>query len=335
MSSSYKALEYRRKEHVLILLDQTALPWEEVYLELKNSREIAEAIKSLRVRGAPMIGVAAAFGFVASVAHGEDPAQVYELLRSTRPTAVNLFKALDRVYGAYKKGGLSLALEEAYLIEAEERERSYSMMNHGAEYLKKLYQEKGKKLVVMTHCNTGALAAPGMGTAFGVIVQSYRMYMVEKVIVNKTDPLQQGARLTMWELYKHDVPAILVPDTATTFAVKNFSVDVAVVGADRITMNGDFANKIGTYQVALAVKKHGGRVVVVAPTSTWDENLNSGEEIPIEERPAEEVLWYRGKVLPIEEEKVWNPAFDVTPAELVDAYVSEKGVWTSPQEFDI
>ncbi len=335
MKAPYRAVHYDKESSSLVLLDQTLIPWEEKYIHLRHSSEIAEAIKSLRVRGAPMIGVAAAYGFVVSVSNGEEPEHVYNLLKNTRPTAVNLFKALQRVYEGYKESGLEGAIKAAELIEKEEEQRSYAMAQHGAEYLEKLFREKGKRLILITHCNTGALAAPGIGTAFGVIVESYNRGLVELVLVDKTDPLQQGARLTMWELSKFGVPAVLLPDTATAFAVRNYSVDIAIVGADRIAMNGDFANKIGTYQLSLSIRANGGKFMVVAPTSTWDKNISSGDEIPIEIRNAEEVLWYRGRRLPVEEDRVWNPAFDVTPHHLVDVYVSEKGSWLSPGEFEI
>jgi methylthioribose-1-phosphate isomerase len=309
----------------LRILDQTVLPFEERVLELHGAADTAEAIRRLSVRGAPLIGVAAAYGLAMEVARSATPEALergWTLLRDARPTAANLGRAVDRVRDAARAAGpdgmAGAARREAEAIHAEEDAASARMAEHGAELL------AGARRV-LTHCNTGALAAGGRGTALGVILELADRGTV-RVLVSETRPLLQGGRLTVWELRRAGVEHELLADGAAAALIARGEADAVVVGCDRVAANGDVANKVGTYALALAARAAGIPFVVAGPTSSIDAELDSGAGIPIEERDADEVRRAGGALLTVEGTPCRNPAFDVTPAELVTALVTERGV---------
>jgi methylthioribose-1-phosphate isomerase len=320
---------------VLSLIDQTRLPVEYVRVNCETVEQVFEAIRALRVRGAPAIGVAAAYGVLVgtqSAAGGNRAAfdkrlrEVVDYLAESRPTAVNLFWALDRMRKTAEMSPqlappaiLARLLQEARAIEHEDREMCAAIGRHGAELLR---DGQG----VLTHCNTGGLATAGDGTALAVIFAAAAQGKRLHVYADETRPLLQGARLTAWELMQRNVPATLICDSAAAWVMKEQRVQAAIVGADRITANGDTANKIGTYSVALLAKAHGIPFYVAAPSSTFDLSLATGAEIPIEERGAAEVTNGFGKQTAPTGVAVFNPAFDVTPAELIAGIVTERGV---------
>jgi methylthioribose-1-phosphate isomerase len=300
----------RLEPDVVVLLDQRRLPREEVELRCASAAEVAEAIRTLAIRGAPAIGVAAAYGLALAAERGEDLDAAYEVLASARPTAVNLRWALDTMRG-------DPTPERARALHEEEVERCRRMGRHAVE----LFADGAKR--VLTHCNTGGLATGGYGTALGAVRAAWEEGLVERVWVGETRPLLQGARLTAWELDALGIPFAVVVDGAAASLMAAGEVDVVLTGADRIAANGDVANKVGTYGLALAAARHDIPFVVVAPTSTLDPDIPSGAAIPIEERDPEEVT----TAFPAR-----NPAFDVTPGELVGAIVTEVGVHRAPYE---
>ncbi len=301
----------RWKGDRLELLDQRLLPGKTSYVKCRTAAEVAKAIKDMVVRGAPAIGCAAAFGVV--LGKGSDSA--YKILSKSRPTAVNLFWALDRMRKATDLEA------EARAIYAEDLAGNRAMGDLGAVLI-----PQGAR--IMTHCNAGALATAGYGTALGVIRSSKNKKI--SVIASETRPYLQGARLTAWEMVQEGIPCTLITDSMAGHMMSSGEVDVVVVGADRIAANGDVANKIGTYALAVLAKRHGIPFYVVAPLSTFDAKIASGKEIPIEERPAAEVTGYRGAQWAPKGVKVRNPAFDVTPAELITGIICEKGVVLQP-----
>jgi len=303
----------RWRGDALELLDQRLLPAQTVYLRCESAAEVADAIRGMAVRGAPAIGCAAAFGVV--LAKG-DP-RAYPLLAQSRPTAVNLFWALERM-----KQALDLEAE-ARAILAEDIAANRAMGLHGAPLI-----PDGAR--IMTHCNAGALATAGYGTALGVVRAARDSGKRISVIVNETRPLLQGARLTAWEMVQENIPATLVTDGMAGHLMSRGEVDLVIVGADRIAANGDVANKIGTYTLAVLARRHALPFYVAAPVSTFDLRTADGAQIPIEEREADEVTGYRGARWAPQGVAVRNPAFDVTPAELVSAIVCEKGVIRDP-----
>jgi len=309
----------------LRLLDQRKLPAEEVYIDCRNAADVTQAIKDLVVRGAPAIGISAAWGTV--LAAQQDPAMLdaaMAMLRASRPTAVNLMWALDRMQRARAAGADAQALaREAQAIQDEDLAANRHMGELGAALI---VPGSG----VMTHCNTGSLATAGYGTALGVIRAGYSAGRIAQVFAGETRPWGQGARLTMWELVRDAIPAKLLADSAASHLMKSGAVQWVVVGADRIAANGDTANKIGTYQLAIAAKHHGVKFMVVAPSSTVDMATTSGEDIEIELRDPTELLHTAGKRSVVEKAEAWNPVFDVTPGELIDAIVTERGVTRRP-----
>jgi methylthioribose-1-phosphate isomerase len=295
----------------LELLDQRLLPDKKVYVTCRTAEQVARAIKDMVVRGAPAIGCAAAFG----VALGKGSAKAYAVLAKSRPTAVNLFWALDRMKGAKDLEAEALAIYE------EDVAANRAMGEIGA----KLIAERSR---IMTHCNAGALATAGYGTALGVIRSAKDKKI--SVIANETRPYLQGARLTAWEMVQEEIPCTLITDSMAGHMMSRGDVDVVIVGADRIAANGDVANKIGTYALAVMAKRHGIPFYVAAPLSTFDAKIPDGSHIPIEERPADEVLGYRQHRWAPKGVSVRNPAFDVTPAELITGIICEKGVAMPP-----
>ncbi|OYY74982.1 MAG: S-methyl-5-thioribose-1-phosphate isomerase [Gammaproteobacteria bacterium 28-57-27] len=311
----------------LELLDQRRLPHERVYLACASAQEVAVAIRDMVVRGAPAIGVAAAYGVVLAAQQMPDVESVrleIQKLAESRPTAVNLFWALQRMGKVLDAGGDAVRLErEALAIEAEDIAANRRMGELGAALI-----EPG--LAVLTHCNTGSLATAGFGTALGVIRSAYAQQRITQVFADETRPWLQGARLTAWELQQDGIPVTLQCEGAAASLLRTGQVGWVIVGADRITANGDTANKIGTYGLAILARHHGVKFMVVAPTTTFDLSLAHGGLIPIETRPMEEVTSLGGRVIAPEGVAAWNPSFDVTPADLIDAIVTERGVIVKP-----
>ena len=306
----------------LKVLNQLKLPLKEEWLSLKSYKGVAKAIKDMVVRGAPAIGCVAAYGFVLGVKYEkEDPKQVYETLKNTRPTAVNLFWALDRMMEALREG-IDIE-EEAKRIELEDYETNRKIGEYGATLI-----PEGAK--VLTHCNTGALATAGWGTALGIIRSAHYGGKNIFVWVDETRPYLQGARLTAWELLKEGIPHRIITDNTAGFLMQKGEVDAIVVGADRITLRGDVANKIGTYSLAVLAKYHNIPLYVAAPTSSFDPKLEKGEDIPIEERSAEEVKNCFGCQIAPDGSDALHLGFDVTPAELITAIITEKGILKNP-----
>jgi len=320
---------------VLELLDQRLLPGKVRYRRLTAAAEVAQAIRGMVVRGAPAIGIAAAYGVVlaARVRHAEAPdrwrdliAEDLALLAAARPTAVNLFWALRRMGQLVERvetNPVASLLAEARAIHQEDIAANRRMGELGAALL-------GERSAVLTHCNAGALATGGYGTALGVIRRGYAAGLIERVYADETRPWLQGARLTAWELMRDGIPVTLLADAAAGALLRQGKVKWVIVGADRIAASGDVANKIGTYHLAIAARYHGVRFMVVAPTSTVDMSLNDGTAIPIEQRAAEELTTLGGQTVAAAGAEVWNPSFDVTPAALIDALVTERGVVLRP-----
>jgi len=321
--------------NTLELLDQRKLPFVVEYNACRTSDEVAEAIHALAVRGAPAIGIAAAWGVVLAARDidATDGAQTalqlqpaMQRLNAARPTAVNLAWALARMQRVLQSAGPEWrgTLErEAHAIETEDLAANRRMGMLGASLI-----ESGSG--VLTHCNTGSLATAGFGTALGVIRAGVAQQRIAHVFAGETRPWMQGARLTVWELQQDGIEATLIADAAASHLMKGGQVQWVVVGADRICANGDVANKIGTYQLAIAAKHHGVRFMVVAPSSTVDMATTSGDLIDIEHRDAGELLGVSGTRTVAEGIDAWNPVFDVTPAELVDAIVTENGIIERP-----
>lgn len=324
----------------VIILNQNLLPDTVLYESCASVQEVAEAIRTLKVRGAPLIGVASAFGLALGVAKyqgkAEDFAQYYSSIRSqlasTRPTAVNLFWALQRMDKVYEENahkGIP-ELEQMLVAEAqamfEEDIRTNQLIG---EYGAQVIHESSR---VMTICNAGALATCGYGTALGVIRTAFQQNKIEKVWACETRPVLQGARLTVWELMQDQIPVTLITDNMAGYIMKLGQVDAVIVGADRIAANGDTANKIGTYTLAVLAHHHGIPFYVAAPQSTVDFSIASGQDIPIEEREAGEVRSVRGVRMTVEEVEVFNPAFDVTDHRLITGIITERGVLLPPYE---
>lgn len=327
---SVQALQWNG--HSLSVLDQRLLPEKIAYDEYRDAAGVTEAIASMRVRGAPAIGIAAAYGVLLS-AMQHYPADNWQdsvekdiqQLAASRPTAVNLFWALDKMRRQLNQNSADPIADLAQLarqIHAEDIAANHAMGEYGADIL-------GDAKAVLTHCNAGALATGGYGTALGVIRSAYKRGHLQNVYADETRPWLQGARLTVWELAQDGIPATLIADSAAAWLMKSGKIDWIVVGADRITANGDAANKIGTYSLAVLAKQHGVKVMVAAPYSTFDFSLESGDSIEIEERNPKELLadcyLQDGSLV-----TAWNPVFDVTPAGLISAIVTERGVVLDP-----
>ncbi|HEX2831154.1 MAG TPA: S-methyl-5-thioribose-1-phosphate isomerase [Burkholderiales bacterium] len=337
MPSSFETLRWR--DGAVEMLDQRVLPFEQVYLRFESAAAVAQAIRDMVVRGAPAIGCAAAFGIaveglrVRDRARGEfdaSMAHAFDVLAASRPTAVNLFWALERMkkrlahtHDANAMAAADALVDEAQALCREDLALNRAMGVHGATLL-----DSGSR--VLTHCNAGALATAGHGTALGVIRSAVEAGKAIEVYADETRPFLQGARLTAWELAQDRIPVTLIADNAAGFLMSRGKVDAVIVGADRVAANGDVANKIGTYQVAVLARRHAIPFYVACPLSTIDTAIASGADIPIEERGAEEVLGYRETRWAPAGIGVENPVFDVTPAELVSALITEKGVVKEP-----
>lgn len=336
----YVAQPIEWTEQGVVMLDQRRLPAEEVSHTYTDYREVARAIREMVIRGAPAIGVAAAMGVALGVQHSSaksveelrtEFSQICDVLSKTRPTAVDLFWALQRMKGRFEElaqAGASLAsvrksmIEEAKAVHAEKQASDEAIGRFGAEFMPK----DGE---VMTQCNAGALATAGIGTALGVIRVAFEQGRKLRVLVPETRPYLQGARLTAWELYRGGIPLTLITDNMVGHFLKSGKVGAIVTGADRIAANGDTANKIGTYQMAVLARENNVPFYVAAPISTLDLSIPDGDHIPIEERSAEEVTHIQGvRIAP--DVPAAHPAFDVTPNRYIRAIFTERGVATSP-----
>lgn len=322
-------------DNQVILIDQTKLPLEETYVHCQSWQEVGDAIKTMIVRGAPAIGVTAALGYLqASLSISSNDIEIFKneledisnQLISTRPTAVNLAWAinnLEKIKNSYQGNDLNelknLIRCEAIKIFEEDISINKTMGSHGAELI-----DSGD--TILTHCNAGALATGGYGTALGVIYAAHAQGKNINVLADETRPFLQGARLTCWELQKNNIPTTLITDNMSGHLMSQGLIQKIVVGADRIAANGDVANKIGTYMVAVLAKRHNIPFYVAAPLSTIDLDTKSGNQIPIEERPELEVTHVQGKQICPHDISIRNPAFDITPAELVSGIITEKGV---------
>ena len=319
----------------LQLLDQRRLPSAEVHVECRDAAEVAGAIRDLVVRGAPAIGIAAAWGVVlearrlaaaGKVVAAQTLAPAFGMLKAARPTAVNLAWALERMHEALRDAGgdvVAALTATAQAIQDDDLAANRRMGELGARLL-------APHSGVLTHCNTGSLATAGYGTALGVIRAGYASGRIARVYAGETRPWLQGARLTMWELVRDGIPARLIADSAAAHLMRTGAVQWVIVGADRIAANGDTANKIGTYQLAIAARHHGVHFMVVAPSSTVDMATPDGAHIDIELRDGAELFGVGGQRTVVDGAQAWNPVFDVTPAALIDALVTERGVIERP-----
>ncbi len=323
------------KQDHLQLLDQRLLPHQEHWLRLRRVGQVADAIRDLAVRGAPAIGITAAYGAVLAAQHingrlepdhwqTEWRTQLAKLA-AARPTAVNLRWALDRMQGLELpiESPIKRLEQEAIAIHQEDIACNRQLAYSGAELI-----NPGSR--VLTHCNTGPLATGAIGTALGVIIEAWQQNKLKQVFADETRPWLQGSRLTAWELAKHQIPCHVIIDGAAAWLMASKSIDWLIVGSDRVAANGDVANKIGTYSAMLAAKAHGAKTMVVVPWSTVDMNTASGAEIPIEQRADSEVLSVAGQQVAAATANSWNPVFDITPARLVDYLVTERGVIHNP-----
>ncbi len=323
----------------LRFIDQTRLPHEEVFIETADYRIVGEAIRKLQIRGAPAIGVAAAYALVLAANESavdsmrvlnEEFYAAINYLSQTRPTAVNLFASIERMRKVFEQNSRAdlqnmrrLILAEAKSIQEEDIDACRRIGEVGAALI-------GSQSTILTHCNTGALATAGNGTAQSVITTAAKQGNVQRVYVDETRPLFQGARLTAWELMKAGVDVTLITDSTAGILMQNRAVDLVIVGADRIAANGDTANKIGTYVLAVLARQHGVPFYVAAPMSTIDHSTRTGRSISIEERNASEITHVAGKRIAAKGVSVFAPAFDVTPNEFITAIVTEAGILKPP-----
>jgi len=338
----------RRDNYLIYILDQRYLPGRKIYRTCRNYLQVAECIKKMVIRGAPALGVTAAFAVAQAIQnfrHGGSASgttkfkienskknffvylnKVSDALTSTRPTAVNISWAVERMKKVAERNS-HLSIPELKKILVKEAEKIYEQNKN----MDKRIAENGavlfkKKINILTHCNTGALATAGYGTALGVIREVFRQGKIGKVYVDETRPYLQGARLTMWELEQENIPAVLICDNMAGYLIWKGEINAVIVGADRIAGNGDTANKIGTYSLAVLAKEHNLPFYIAAPSSSIDLSIPSGKGIKIEERNPNEVKYIQGKLVTLKNAQVCNPTFDITPAEYITAIVTEKGV---------
>lgn len=337
--TAVQSIEWR-DDHVRIL-DQTYLPNREVYSDIRDVGRMWEAIKKLRIRGAPAIGIAAAYGLYLGIKDLPENAwdsfivevdRVAEYLESARPTAVNLKWALDRIKStmqAHKDKDIAevkeIVLKTAKTIHAEDKRICKKIGENGVELVK-------KNAKILTHCNTGSLATGQYGTALSVIFHAHEKGNKIQVWVDETRPLLQGSRLTSWELMNADIPMKLITDSAAGSLIKRGEVDMVIVGTDRVAANGDTANKIGTYPLAVIAHENDIPFYVAVPLSTIDMSIESGDEIPIEEREGDEIAHFNGSKVAPKKVETYNPAFDVTPHKYITAFITEEGIIEPPFE---
>lgn len=332
--SEFKCIDFKNDQ--LILIDQTVLPLEETYITTDDYERIAQSIERLEVRGAPAIGVTAAYAVALAFKNVSDDlennfAKVYKRLAATRPTAVNLFWALDKmkeIFNANKdrENIYSILLNTAKEIHLDDIDKCDAMGKNGLAIF-------NKKSVVLTHCNTGQLATGGSGTAFSVILEGFKNGLVEHVYADETRPLLQGSRLTAFELDKAGIPFSINTDSMAAELMQKGKIDLVITGADRVAKNGDSANKIGTYSIAVLAKYHGIPFYIAAPTSTIDLDCPGGKEIKIEQRDKSEVNRIKGNLITREDYDIYSPAFDVTPADLIHGIITEKRLHKAPYNF--
>ena len=320
----------------LIFLDQTKLPLEEVYITTDNYERIAEAIEHLEIRGAPLIGIAAAYALALSIKNNKsDPEKIfysaYNRLAQTRPTAVNLFQALDELKNEFeklkdKKNSYDVLISKAKEIHRKDEEYCAKIGRNGLA----LFKQKSN---ILTHCNTGKLATGGIGTAFGIIKTAFENSLVNHVYADETRPLLQGLRLTAFELEKNNISFTLQTDSSAAELMKQGKVDLVITGADRIALNGDSANKIGTYNLAILANYHNIPFYIAAPSTTIDRTIPTGNEIVIEYRNKKELFYFGETLITPDHYDVFTPAFDVTPAHLISGIITEEGLFTFPYNF--
>ena len=341
MSENIETLRWNKD--CLEMIDQRILPAEFKYVSYTTANQVANGIRDMVVRGAPAIGCAAAYGVALAALNLQDTSndkfskgmkEAFKVLAQSRPTAINLFWAIDRMrnkmneFQGSSKEIASFLLDEAHEIKREDIETNRKIGGNGAALL-----ADGAR--VLTHCNAGALATAGHGTALGVFRSAVEAGKKISVIADETRPFLQGARLTAWEMVQENIPVTLISDNMSGHLMSHGEIDAIVVGTDRVASNGDVANKIGTYMVAVLAKRHNIPFYVACPLSTIDRSIESGKDIPIEERPTEEVTGYRDCQWAAKGVEVRNPAFDVTPAELVTGIITEKGVIFAPTKAKI
>lgn len=322
-------------DNKLVILNQTKLPHEEEYIKTDDFNRIAMAIERLEVRGAPAIGIAAAYavalGFKGKTSKDDELfTKIYERLYITRPTAVNLFWALNEMqnkYNAINDGDIfNELLKKAKFIHQDDIKKCDAIGKNGQELFT-------KKSAVLTHCNTGALAAGGSGTALSIITKAFKNNLIEIVYVDETRPLFQGSRLTAFELEKAEIPFKIITDSTAAFLMKNGKIDVVITGADRIARNGDAANKIGTYNLAVNCNYHNIPFYIAAPSSTIDKNCENGDTIKIEERSSKEIIELNSIKITKENYEVFSPSFDITPAGLITGIITEENFYKPPFYF--
>lgn len=320
----------------LIFLDQTKLPLEENYIETDDYNRIAKAIEKLEVRGAPLIGISAAYALALSIKNVKSEIEskfnsAYKRLAETRPTAVNLFQALDEMKETFesitdKTSAYEILKSKAIEIHKRDEEYCLRIGRNGLSLFK-------RKSNVLTHCNTGKLATGGIGTAFGIIKTAFENGLVNHVFADETRPLLQGLRLTSFELRRSGIPFTMQTDSSAAELMKQGKVDLVITGADRIALNGDSANKIGTYNLAILANYHNIPFYIAAPSSTIDKKISSGQEIVIEYRNKKELLYLGDTLITSEQFEAFTPAFDVTPAHLISGIITEEGLFTFPYNF--
>lgn len=335
MSSDYFSIKYQ--DDKVIFLDQTKLPLAEVYIDTDSIERIAEAIERLEVRGAPLIGITAAYALALSQKDTDSQSvkakfdEAYQRIKRTRPTAVNLFNALERMRKVFEENKTSndiyqILISEAKKIHDEDIEKCRKIGDNGSKIFK-------KKSTILTHCNTGKLATGGDGTAFSVIKAGFEKSLVEFVYADETRPLLQGSRLTAFELEKNGIPFSLQTDSMAAVLMQQGKIDLVITGADRIALNGDSANKIGTYTLAVLCNYHNIPFYIAAPTTTIDREIATGAEIEIEYRNKNEILAVNGNSITPENYQAFNPSFDVTPSHLISGIITEEKVHFFPYNF--
>lgn len=339
--TEYFSVKYVQKDSFaendqLIFLDQTKLPIEEIYVRTDSYERIAEAIERLEIRGAPLIGITAAYALALSLKNTQADSEkifysAYDRLYRTRPTAVNLFLALDELKIEFenlpdKTNAFEILLSKARGIHKKDEEFCIKIGRNGLA----LFKQKSN---VLTHCNTGKLATGGIGTAFGIIKTAFENGLVNHVYADETRPLLQGLRLTAYELEKNGIPFTMQTDSSAAELMKQGKVDLVITGADRIALNGDSANKIGTYNLAILSNYHNIPFYIAAPSTTIDRTIATGEEIVIEYRSSNEIFYIGDKLISPENYNAFTPSFDVTPAHLISGIITEEGVFTFPYNF--
>lgn len=330
---NYFSLKFENDK--LIFINQRLLPDKEEYVETENYERIAEAIEKLEIRGAPAIGIAAMYALALAVkSNSNNFFTAYERLKRTRPTAVNLFNALETIRKFYEANSLNRNYDSLVQFAKKFHKEDENYCNkigvNGVDYLSTIFN---RKINILTHCNTGKFATGGNGTAFSIILELHRRNLINHVYACETRPLLQGLRLTSFELMKNEIPYSIIVDSSAAYLMSKNYIDVVIIGADRIARNGDVANKIGTYSHAINAKHHNIPFIVAAPSTTIDLKLENGDSIPIEVRDSTELLYFGSERIIQNEINTLNFAFDITPCNLINAIITEQGVFTQPFNF--